>query len=79
MTLQIEEDAFCEHCLELEPYTLCWDDGGCSWCMTCAQCGDFDFEHTAKEVKEWEKKAQEKQLEYYRGKVKQLESSNTTE
>ena len=72
-TFYVDEEPFCEHCYDLEPFTLTWEEeDGCTWCMACATCGDFDFEHNKEEIEEWEEKARQAKVAHFEGRVKEL-------
>ncbi len=61
--------------MELEPFELCWDDGGTTWCMLCVTSGDFNLDMSPATVKRWKKKSYKLQLEHYRKQVKDLEKA----
>lgn len=44
------EEAWCEHCMDLEPFDATLDDGGTHWCMDCANYND-DFQLSDNEKK----------------------------
>ena len=63
-----EEDAFCEHCMNLEPFTMTFDLGGVSYCESCAITND-----EIKEVKpQWLEKQRKLQIKYYQAKLDKL-------
>ena len=35
------EDPFCEHCGDLEPYSVMISDGGTYWCEMCADANGY--------------------------------------
>jgi hypothetical protein len=65
--VSFDKEAFCEHCMEMEPYTAITLDGWCLWC-----CDLIDtLPDTLKEA--IQKKQKQKQIEYYKKRIKELE------
>lgn len=69
---KVQAEAFCEHCYDLEPYDLVYDDGGTTWCMSCFHCGDY--EHDSDDLKYWEKVEKEEKIKYFKSRLQDLES-----
>ena len=68
----ITEGAFCECCMELEPYTATISDGGTRWCIDCweANQGELPRDVLAKiDAKETKQK-----IKYYEKKLKELQN-----
>ena len=68
----IEYDSDCEHCRNLEPYSIMWCDGGTWWCLDCARMMD-EFNLTEKEIEILKEMSRKKKIEYYKDKIKGLE------
>lgn len=63
------ENPFCEHCMELEAYSLEYQDSeaGISYCETCALCDDI-----RPELKDKKKELRNK-LKYFKKRVDALQ------
>lgn len=46
--IKFEEEAWCEHCGDLEQFEATFDDGGTHWCIDCAMVGD-ELKHLTEE------------------------------
>jgi len=71
-----DKEAFCEHCGDLEPYSMTFNDDGVWWCQWCVRT---DPEEYGVENVNWEEsQEQEKQhqAKYYESKVKSLSPKN---
>ena len=66
--VKIEEEAFCEHCYELEPFTPVIEDGA-DYCLDCFTSGN-DISNDIREQIELE--SAKMQLEYYTKKINGL-------
>jgi hypothetical protein len=66
LKLVSKEGAWCEHCGDLEPFTVMFDDGGTKWCLDCAKYDrEFCEEFTAGDIKEAKLVAIDKKIEYF--------------
>lgn len=65
-----EENNYCEHCGDLQPYTPTYSNGGASWCLDCARM-DTVFRNTWNEedITYFNKKCYKKRINYH---VKQI-------
>ncbi len=68
--ISITEDAFCEHCYELEPFTPLISNGGTWYCICCHECSEEDIPEDI--MKEITKREKELKTEYYTKKLKEL-------
>lgn len=61
----VSEEAFCEHCGELAPFTATRSNGGTWYCLTCAEYED-DYELTEELEQKLFEIQKEKCVEYYK-------------
>ena len=74
--IYIQHESFCEHCMELEPYSLMFPDGGTTWCEVCAECIEDEalevLLQNEKAMKLLEKMAIEEKIKYFQGRIDAL-------
>jgi len=70
--IYINEEGFCEHCMELEPFNACISDGGTNWCINCFECDENNI-ISPDVMKEIMKRQYKLQKKYYTKKLKELE------
>lgn len=69
---------FCEHCMDLEPFSAAYDDDGVSWCLVCIQnIDDFEtgemFSISKDELKKIEAFEKSAKKQYFERRIKDLE------
>jgi hypothetical protein len=68
--VKIEEEAFCEHCYELEPFSAVVELGA-DYCIDCAKCSD-EFIITKEEEKEIQIKETEAKIMHFESRLESL-------
>lgn len=69
----VEEECFCEHCGDLEPFSLVYSDEGAYWCMDCAQYNEeFNTLFTWTDIKEKESESISKKIQYFSNRIHSL-------
>ena len=73
VSIEIDEDSNCEHCGNLEPFSLTFYDGNTCWCESCFN-SDIENEGmiTKDTINEYREKSKDKLKEYYTQKLKNL-------
>jgi hypothetical protein len=66
--LKIDEDAWCEHCGDLESFDTIWDNDGCFWCLDCAK-NDHDFKYTEEEIDVALIESMNKKIDYFQKRI----------
>ena len=61
-SIHIGPSPFCEHCMELEPYSLEFFDGGVAWCEDCMDHPITEDPEAMAHLKRWEREEQTKYL-----------------
>lgn len=80
-TFNINENSWCEHCGDLEPYDLTYTEGTC-WCEHCfkANPGSWEIEDpTEEEWKELNESERIAKIKYFTNRLVQLSGENKYE
>jgi hypothetical protein len=73
MVLLVGQECFCEHCGELEEFSVVFDDGGCTWCLDCARNdGEFREHITEEDIDKAIKESYLAKIKYFEGRIKWL-------
>lgn len=75
MIIRTTDDPWCEHCGQLEPFTMVVNDGCSDWCETCIDSvGEYDFTKPSDEdIEVAVRKANRQKITYFKKRIKQLE------
>ena len=72
--VKFDEEPFCEHCLDMSPYTPMIDDGYVTWCLDCA----MNHEDISKDVrKKIETKEVTIKISYHEERLRELNKKLT--
>lgn len=72
MSWEFNEEPSCEHCGDLEPFTMTFDEDGCPWCRWCVEINGELFGYDESIMNELEEKEIDFKIKHFERRLKSL-------